>query len=49
MVVAIHWPTKAGSPGFVMKPMSSIFRPAADRATVGIEVGADGHAAKRGE
>src|SRR6266487_137532 len=48
MVVMTAWPN-AGSPGLVVKPMSSLFRSAADRASVGIEVSADGHAAERGE
>jgi hypothetical protein len=48
MVVVITW-TNAGSPGLLMTLMSSLFRSAADRASVGIEVGADGHDAERGE
>ena len=42
-------PRALGSPGLLMRPMSSLFRLSANRASVGIEVGADGHAAERGE
>jgi hypothetical protein len=41
-----RWPNR-GSPGLLVMPMSRLFRSAADRASVGIEVGADGRAAER--
>jgi len=42
-------PRGIGSPEFVVKAMSRLFRSAADRASVGIQVGPDGHAAERGQ
>jgi hypothetical protein len=42
------WSIIRGSPGLLVMPMSRLFRSAVDRASVGLEVCADGRAAERG-